>query len=65
MSPVLRDKALANRPSEGIVGRKAEIELLLNSLRGTEQSIWYVHGIAGIGLGVKFRMACVSDSIPT
>jgi hypothetical protein len=55
MSPVRRDKVFANRPSEEIIGRKAEIELLLNSLRGTEQSIWYVHGIAGIGKSSLLR----------
>jgi hypothetical protein len=61
MSPVRRDKVFANRPSEGIIGRKAEIELLLNSLRGTEQSIWYVHGIAGIGKSTLLR-ALVSEA---
>jgi hypothetical protein len=55
MSPICRGKALANRPSEGIIGRKAELELLLNALRGTEQSIWYVHGIAGIGKSTLLR----------
>lgn len=49
MSSLRRGKVVANRPSEAIIGRDAEVELLLNSLRGTEPSIWYIHGIAGIG----------------
>src|ERR1700733_10231694 len=38
MSPVRRGETLANRPHAQITGKP-----LLNSLRGTEQSIWYVH----------------------
>lgn len=55
MSPVRRGKALANRVAEAIIGRDAEVQLLLNSLRSTEQSIWYVHGIAGIGKSTLLR----------
>jgi hypothetical protein len=55
MSPVRRGKALANRPGEAIIGREAELELLLNSLRGAEPAIWYIHGIAGIGKSTLLR----------
>ncbi len=55
MSPVSRGKTIANRTSEIIVGREAEVELLLSSLRGAEPSIWYIHGIAGIGKSTLLR----------
>jgi hypothetical protein len=55
MSPVYPGKTLANRSAGGIVGREAEIELLLSSLRGSAPSVWYVHGIAGIGKSTLLR----------
>lgn len=41
MSPVGRGKAIAKPSGEVIIGREAEVELLLNSLLGTEPSIGY------------------------
>ena len=55
MSPARHSKLITKRPSEEIVGRETELELLLNSLRSTEPSVWYVHGIAGIGKSTLLR----------
>lgn len=55
MSPVHHGKTLENRSTEVIIGREVEIDLLLSSLRGNAPSIWYVHGIAGIGKSTLLR----------
>ena len=55
MPRVSPGKALVNRSTEEIVGRTAEIEVLLSSLESTAPSIWYVHGIAGIGKSTLLR----------
>jgi hypothetical protein len=55
MSPARSADTIASRPIEDIVGREQELELLLSSLRASERSIWYVHGIAGIGKSTLLR----------
>jgi Transcriptional regulatory protein, C terminal/AAA ATPase domain len=52
---VYSGKTLANCSTQEVVGREAEIELLLTSLAGSTPSIWYVHGIAGIGKSTLLR----------
>jgi hypothetical protein len=55
MPPVRHANTLENRSTKGIIGREAEVDLLLSSLCGSEPSIWYVHGIAGIGKSTLLR----------
>jgi hypothetical protein len=55
MSPVGHANTSEKGSTKGIIGREAEVDLLLSSLCDSEPSIWYVHGIAGIGKSTLLR----------
>jgi len=55
MPPAGATEVLRRETADGIIGRDAELELLLSSLNDAEPWVWFIHGIAGIGKSTLLR----------